>query len=124
MTDLVAVRLYFPASSRATRTRFWHHLSPPALAQHLLAVAQQGGVEQAILHRIDSGYLKGQRVSHHHPETGDMNHPQCLELVDLRHKLEAFLVEHAAEIKKVRVLMFHGDAIEAISSHTSQTRKT
>lgn len=105
MHDLVAVRLYFPASARASRSRFWHHLSAPALAHHLLKVARQAGIEQAILHHVDAGYLKGQRLSHHHPEASAMEHPQCLELVDRRTVLEQFLTDHAAELQKVRVLM-------------------
>jgi PII-like signaling protein len=116
MHDLAALRLYFPASSRASRTRFWHHLSAPALAQHLLDVARRAGVEQAILHRVDAGYLKGQRLSHHHPEAHAMHHPQCLELVDRRGKLEAFLAEHAVEIRKVRVLMFQGEAVRTVAT--------
>lgn len=115
MHDLAAVRLYFPASTRASRTRFWHHLSAPALAHHLLSVARRAGVEQAILHHIDSGYLKGHRLSHHHPDAHTMHHPQCLELVDHRSKLEAFLKDHAEEIKKVRVLMFHGEALKSVT---------
>lgn len=114
MHDLAALRLYFPSSSRATRTRFWHHLSAPALANHLLTVARRSGVEQVILHHVDSGYLKGQRLSHHHPDVHAMHHPQCLELIDEKGKLARFLKEHADEIKKVRVLMFQGDALKAV----------
>jgi PII-like signaling protein len=105
MRDLVAVRLYFPASARASRSRFWHHLSAPVLAHHLLKVARQAGIEQAILHHVDAGYLKGQRLSHHHPEASAMGHPQCLELVDSRDILDRFLTDHVAELQKVRVLM-------------------
>lgn len=111
MHDLAALRLYFPSSTRAGRSRFWHRLSAPALAHHLLDVARRAGVEQAILHHVDSGYLKGQRLSHHHPEAPAMHHPQCLELVDRRSKLETFLKDHAEEIRKVRVLMFHGESL-------------
>lgn len=105
MHDLAAVRLYFPASARANRSRFWHHLSAPALAHHLLKVAHQSGIEQAILHHVDAGYLKDQRLSHHHPEASSMEHPQCLEMVDRRDALERFLTDHADELQKVRVLM-------------------
>jgi PII-like signaling protein len=105
MRDFVAVRLYFPASARASRSRFWHHLSAPVLAHHLLKVARQAGIEQAILHHVDAGYLKGQRLSHHHPEASAMGHPQCLELVDRRDILDRFLTDHVAELQKVRVLM-------------------
>jgi PII-like signaling protein len=116
MRDLVAVRLYFPASARASRSRFWHHLSAPVLAHHLLKVARQAGIEQAILHHVDAGYLKGQRLSHHHPEASAMGHPQCLELVDRRDILEQFLTDHVAELQKVRVLMLSCETPEVATT--------
>lgn len=116
MPDLVAVRLYFPASARASRSRFWHHLSAPALAHHLLKVARQASIEQAILHHVDAGYLKGQRLSHHHPEASSMDHPQCLELVDRRDILEQFLSDHAAEVQQVRVLMLSCETPDLVTA--------
>ncbi|HEX7817037.1 DUF190 domain-containing protein [Dyella sp.] len=99
------VRLYFPEWTRANRSRLWHHLSAPALAHHLLRVARRDGIEQAILHRVMAGYLKGQRVRHYHPETAGMDHPQCLELIDRRERLESFLSSHAEELRKVRLVI-------------------
>ena len=104
--DLTALRLYFPSGSRATRTRFWHHLNAPALAQHLLAVAKRANLQQALLHHVDAGYLRGERMSHHHPEVHSMRHPQCLELLDTEERLRAFMREHAEELIKVRAVLF------------------
>ncbi|RMS98681.1 hypothetical protein ALP56_04910 [Pseudomonas coronafaciens pv. oryzae] len=69
---LTALQLYFPGASRARVTSFWHHLSAPALAQHLLKVAQKAKIEQVMLKTISAGYLPGHRISHHHPELGDI----------------------------------------------------
>jgi len=49
--------------------------------------------------------LKGQHVSHHPAEASTVDHPQCLEQVNHRSTLEAFLMEDVAELHKVRVLM-------------------
>ncbi|MGJ7505605.1 MULTISPECIES: hypothetical protein [unclassified Variovorax] len=103
---LTALRLYFPAGSRARATRFWHHLSAPVLAQHLLAVARRAKIQQALLHQISSGYLPGERLTHHHPEVSGMKHPQCLELLDSEERLRAFMHEHAEELRKVRAVLF------------------
>lgn len=103
---IAALRLYFPLSSRAKPTRFWHRLSAPALAQHLITAAKKSGVQQAMLHLIRSGYLPGERISHHHPEVMGMSHPQCLELVDSEVRLRAFLHEHAEELRKVHAVLF------------------
>jgi len=104
--DLTALRLYFPANSRATPTRFWHRLSAPALAQHLLGVARRSGIQQALLYQIGSGYLPGERLTHHHLEGHAMRHPQCLELLDSEERLRAFMQEHALEMRKVRAVLF------------------
>ena len=69
-------------SARAQATRFWHRLSAPALAHHLINAARRSGIQQAVLHSIQSGYLKGERLTHHHPEVTSMRHPQCVELID------------------------------------------
>ena len=43
---IAALRLYFPTSTSAHATRFWHHLGAPALAGHLLAVARKAELPQ------------------------------------------------------------------------------
>jgi len=103
---LAALRLYFPVATRAKATRFWHHLSAPALAQHLLKVAKEARLMQAMLHPVSSGYLPGERLSHHHPELAGMRHPQCLELLDTEHRLRDFVREHAEELRKVHAVLF------------------
>lgn len=102
---LTALQLYFPGASRAWVTHFWHHLSAPALAQHLLKIAQKAKIEQVMLKPISAGYLPGQRLSHHYPELGDIRHPQCLELLDTEDRLRAFLRDHADELRKVRAVL-------------------
>jgi len=103
---VMALRLYFPTRSRAAATRFWHRLSAPALAQHLLAAAKRAHVQQALLYQVASGFLKGERVTHHHIDVSDMRHPQCLELIDTEMQLRAFMHEHAHELHKVRAVLF------------------
>ncbi|MEE1886585.1 hypothetical protein [Pseudomonas carassii] len=44
--SLAMLQLYFPSASRARVTRFWHRLSPPALAQQLLRAATAANIEQ------------------------------------------------------------------------------
>lgn len=103
---IAALRLYFPMSARANVTRFWHLLSAPALAHHLLAVARKANIVQAMLHQVSAGYLPGERLSHQHPELTGMRHPQCLELLDTEQRLREFVAEHAAELRKVHAVLF------------------
>ena len=106
MNELMAVRLYFPLSSRAKATRFWHRLSAPALGQHLLHCARRAHIQQVVMHRVESGYLPGDRMSHSHVDTTPGRLPQCIELIDAEPRLRRFLHDHAEELKKVRVVLF------------------
>ncbi len=104
--QLAALRLYFPTAAKARATRFWHHLTAPALARHLLAVARMADIRQAMLLPVSAGHLPGERLSHHYPELGDMRHPQCLELLDTEQRLRDFIDEHAEELRKVHAVLF------------------
>lgn len=106
LQQLAALRLYFPGATKARATRLWHHLSAPALAQHLLKVAREARITQVMLHQVSSGYLPGERLSHHHPELAGMRHPQCLELLDTEQRLRGFMHEHAEELRKVHAVLF------------------
>lgn len=103
---ITALRLYFPMVSKAKATRFWHHLSARALAQHLLVAAKKAEIRQAMLHHVTSGYLPGEQLSHHYPELNAMRHPQCLELLDTEPRLRAFLQQHADELADVHAVLF------------------
>lgn len=106
MTELTALRLYFPQSARAKPTRFWHHLTAPALGHRLLIAARRSGIQQALLHRVHAGYLPGHKMSHQHVETTPAHHPLCIELIDLEERLRAFLHDHADELHHVRAVLF------------------
>lgn len=106
MTDAIALRLYFPQSARIKPTRFWHHLSAPALSQHLVAAARRAGIEQVLLMAVHAGYLPGKKLSQQHPESTPAHHPLCLELVDTEVRLRKFLHDHVDELRHVRAVLF------------------
>lgn len=62
MNDLTALSLFLPFSSKANGLRFWHRLSAPNLAHHLLSCAKQAGIKLAILHHVNAGYLPGEKI--------------------------------------------------------------
>jgi PII-like signaling protein len=106
MKDLIALRLYFAQSARAKPTRFWHHLSAPALSHRLLTAAHRAGIAQALLHSVHAGYLPGKKLSQHHVESTPAHHPLCLELIDAEERLRKYLHDHADELHHVRVVLF------------------
>lgn len=106
MTKLMALRLYFPHSARAKPTRFWHHLSAPALSHRLLTAARRAGIQQALMHTVHAGYLPGKKFSHQHVESTPTHHPLCIELLDTEDCLRKFLHDHTDELHHVRAVLF------------------
>jgi PII-like signaling protein len=104
MTQLISLRLYFHHSERARPTRFWHRVSRPSLASHLLRHAKEAGIEQALLHRVHAGYLKGDRLHHEHIEIAHHRFPHCIELIDLDAKVRDFWRTHGKGLDNVRAI--------------------
>ncbi|WP_229503966.1 DUF190 domain-containing protein [Massilia putida] len=103
---MTALRLYFPHSARAKPTRFWHRLSAPQLSTYLLSAARRDGIQQALLHGVQAGYLPGNKLSRHHIESTPSHHPLCIELIDAEDRLRKFLHAHAEELRHVRAVLF------------------
>lgn len=106
MSDLTALRLYFPQAARAKPTRFWHRLAAPALSHRLITAAKRAGIQQALVHNVNAGFLPGQKLSHRHIETVPARHPLCIELIDSEERLRDFLRHHAEELHHVRAVLF------------------
>ena len=104
MTNLISLRLYFHHSEKAEPTRFWHRVTRPTLASHLLHHAKKAGIEQALMHRVHAGYLKGDRLHHHHVEHSHHRLPHCIELIDLEAKVRAFWHAHGTGLSNVRAV--------------------
>lgn len=107
MSRLISLRLYFHHSERvhASHARgFWRRLVRPSLARHLLDRARNAGIEQAVLHRVHAGYLRGDRVHHEHVELSHHRFPHCIELIDLETKVRAFWGTHGQGLHNVRAV--------------------
>ena len=109
MTQLTALRLYFPMSAKAKATSFWHKLSAPALGHHLLQCAKRAHIQQAAMLTVHAGFLPGEKLEHWHLENPSKTLPQCIELIDTETKLRKFLREHADEIKQVRAILYRAE---------------
>jgi len=106
MSELTAVRLYFPLSARAKGKHFWHRLTTPGLGHHLLRAAKLAHIQQAVMLPVTSGYLPGEKLQHDHFEGRPAKLPQCIELVDTESKLRRFLHDHKADLEGVRAVLY------------------
>lgn len=113
MSRLISLRLYFHHSERvhASHARgFWRRLVRPSLARHLLDRARSAGIEQAVLHRVHAGYLRGDRVHHEHVEAPHHRFPHCIELIDIESKVRTFWRTHGKTLPHVRAVFLPCEA--------------
>jgi len=113
MNDHVALRLYFTHSAKVSPSKLWHRLTRPALVTHLLHRARSAGIEQAIVHHVQEGYLAGEKVRHRHVEHVHHKLPQCLELIDVESKIKAFWEAHSRELAGVRAVFLECEVAKA-----------
>ena len=115
MEQLGVLRLYFSAAEMRRADSWWKRIAPRSLGAYLLQQAKDQGIEQALLHRVIGGYLKGQDLVLDTGEIPPARLPQCLELVGDEADLESFIKHNREHLQKVRVVFLHGReaAIEA-----------
>ncbi|WP_109126348.1 DUF190 domain-containing protein [Dyella sp. C11] len=112
---LTALRLYFHHAATVEPSTFWHRLSKPTVASHLLKNAHREGIEQVLVHQVHSGYLAGDKPQLRHVEHVHPRLPHCIELVDIEHKLRDFWANHCAHLDNVRALFMPCEAAESAS---------
>ncbi len=112
MEHLGVLRMYFSASEMRRADSWWKRIAPQTLGVFLLNRAKDHGIEQALLHRVIGGYLKGQELAMDTGEIPPARLPQCLELVGDEEDLESFLKQNRDHLAKVRVVFLHGREAE------------
>jgi H+/Cl- antiporter ClcA/PII-like signaling protein len=112
MEHLGVLRLYFSASEMRRADSWWKRIAPQALGPYLLKQAKEQGIEQALLHRVIGGYLKGQSLVMETAEVSPTRLPQCLELVGDEEDLKSFIKHNRDHLAKVRVVFLHGREAE------------
>ena len=112
MEHLGVLRLYFSAVEMRRADSWWKRIAPQTLGAYLLKQAKDQGIEQALLHRVIGGFLKGQDLVMDTGEIPPARLPQCLELVGDEEDLESFLKHNRDHLKKVRVVFLHGREAE------------
>jgi len=109
MEELSVLRMYFSASEMRRADSWWKRLAPQTLGAYLLKQAKEHGIEQALLHRVIGGYLKGQDLAMDTGEIPPARLPQCLELVGEEEDLQSFLKHNRDHLTKVRTVFLRGE---------------
>ncbi|MGN6228909.1 MAG: DUF190 domain-containing protein [Dyella sp.] len=116
MNKLAALRLYFHHSAKLEPRSVWDRLNARSLADHVLKTAHREGIEQVLVHHVQSGYLAGDKPRVRHMEAAHPRLPHCIELVDLESKLRHFWESHGTPLKEVRALFMPCEAASADAS--------
>jgi H+/Cl- antiporter ClcA/PII-like signaling protein len=126
MRQLTALRLYFHHGAKLHGRTHWRKLTAPHLHWHLPRLAKEFGIQQAVLHRVHMGYLKGDDLHHDHHEVTPHRLPQCLELIDHEAKLREFVEAHRADLKQVRIVLIRGEDLHLhdLNSTINQSSST
>lgn len=109
MDHLSVLRLYFSASEMRRADSWWARFAPQTLGAFLLKQAKEHGIEQALLHRVIGGYLKGQDLLMDTGEIPPPRLPHCLELVGDEEDLQSFLKDNRDHLAKVRSVFLRGE---------------
>ena len=112
MEHLGVLRLYFSSSEMRRADSWWKRISPQTLGSFLLKQAKDHGIEQALLHRVIGGYLKGQDLAMDTGEIPPARLPQCLELVGDEEDLQSFVKHNKDHLGKVRLVFLRGREAE------------
>jgi len=104
MSKITALRLYFHHSATIEPKTFLQKLSATTVASHVMKNAHEHGIEQVLVHHVQSGYLPGDKPQHRNVEHYHPRLPHCIELIDIESKLRAFWESHGPQLKNVRAL--------------------
>lgn len=112
MNQLAVLRLYFHAEFVVAEGSFLRRIFPRPLGRYLLTKAQEAGIEQAILHPVFGGFLRGDRLAFGHSDVVPAKLPQCLELIDDPEILRKFVELNQRHLTEVRMVMLRGETLE------------
>lgn len=113
------MRFYFKWGAKLHRAGFWQKLMAPDLGSYLVKEAKAAGIEQAVLHPITMGFMKGEKLAYDMSETPPPHLPRCVELLGEEAKLKAFAEAHRAQLKGVRVVLLRAEDVisDSASKH-------
>ncbi len=84
----------------------WQRLFGVSLGHHLVKKAKEFGVKQAIVQRVEAGYLQGQKLVFDQVEAVPPMLPLCVELIDDENVLKTFVDQYKTQMDGCRVILF------------------
>lgn len=84
----------------------WQKIFGTSRAHHLVKKAKESGIKQAVVQRVEAGYLQGQKLVFDQVEAAPQNLPLCVELIDDESTLKSFVAQYKDQMDGCRVILF------------------
>jgi PII-like signaling protein len=99
------IQIYIKPKDKLQGSGFMHRLQPRQLYREIVKYAKEDQLMNASVYQTHSGYSMHGDISKHHVELDNRDLALCIELIDQKHKLEAFCIKHA-ELLKGKMILF------------------
>jgi PII-like signaling protein len=99
VTDMGKLRIYLAPTEKIQAAGFWSRVNPKLVYQEIIEGAKKSGLINAVAYRAHHGFSNSGRIESSDPEVGNRHLTMCIEIVDLKEKLENFCHDHAGLLK-------------------------
>lgn len=93
------LRIYLKTADKIKSEQLLHKMFPESVARHMVMEAKKAGIMNASLFQTHFGYSNHAIMRQHSLESENGDLTICVELIDLREKLELFFKEHASALQ-------------------------
>lgn len=110
------IRIYFEYGTKAEGLSRWQRVWNNRLANRLMKMCKEAGLQQAIFFNVEVGYLNSQAIQWGISEIIPPRKPQCLEITDTAASIDAFLKTTGQLLKNARIIAVEKQEIIELSN--------
>lgn len=103
-TKIGKLRIYLRTGETIKSDKFIHKIFPKNKYRKMLDEAKKSGIRNAHIYHTYAAYEQGGKVHHHHVGSDNSGLTVCLELLDVKEKLEEFFKTHKDMLKDKTVI--------------------
>lgn len=116
------IRIYFEYRTKGVGLTFWQRFRNDGFAYQVIRLCKEHGIRQAICFSVTLGYLNQQRTIHWgaaetHSEYHSPRHPQCIEIMDKREKIDEIMEILKPLCSKINIYMMERQEIINIKNN-------
>ncbi len=113
MKEFVTVRIYFEFGQKAKNLSIWQRLNFD-FATEIIKKAKNQDLDQVLSFNVSKGYFKKNKINWGRAEIKDFNHPQIIEIIDTKEKVNDFLYKEKSFFEGTKVLFVRNEVLLSI----------